>query len=129
MYDVTYLDLIIIRRFHDTIYIFYLRLRLFRFYFEILRHYVSSLSDRYLATRERASGYVLAGFLLSEANAAEFWDHNMEDDDDLDELLDEVERTFCKNVSVSAASGQSNEALKRGKDEAGQGRYRSVMLM
>ncbi|XP_011617163.1 cilia- and flagella-associated protein 418 isoform X1 [Takifugu rubripes] len=38
------------------------------------------------------------------------------EDDDLDELLDEIERTFCKNVSVSAASGPSNETLNSGKD-------------
>lgn len=50
-------------------------------------------------------------------------------DEDLDELLDEVERRFCKNVSVSAASGHSKEALKRGKDNAGEGRDGSVMLM
>lgn len=53
----------------------------------------------------------------------------MEDGDDLDELLDEVERKFCKNVSVNAASGQSNEAFKSGKDNAGQGRHGSVKLM
>ncbi|CAG04550.1 unnamed protein product [Tetraodon nigroviridis] len=45
----------------------------------------------------------------------------MEDDDDLDELLDDVERRFCKNVSVSAASGQSNEAFKSREDNAGHG--------
>ncbi|KAG7218395.1 hypothetical protein INR49_007921 [Caranx melampygus] len=41
----------------------------------------------------------------------------MEDDDDLDELLDEVERKFCRNVSVMAtARGDSREAGNSGKD-------------
>ncbi|XP_074540023.1 cilia- and flagella-associated protein 418 [Halichoeres trimaculatus] len=41
-----------------------------------------------------------------------------EDDDDLDELLDEIERKFCRNVSVTpSARGESNEAGNRGKDD------------
>lgn len=44
----------------------------------------------------------------------------MEDDDDLDELLDEVERKFCRDVSVaSTARGDSREADKSGKDAPG----------
>ncbi|XP_067365842.1 cilia- and flagella-associated protein 418 isoform X2 [Channa argus] len=45
----------------------------------------------------------------------------MDDDDDLDELLDEVEKTFCRNVSVaSSARGDSIEAGKCRKDNDGQ---------
>lgn len=43
----------------------------------------------------------------------------MEDDDDLDELLDEIERKFCTNVSVAAAArGSFSEAGKCVKDNA-----------
>ncbi|KAM9353777.1 cilia- and flagella-associated protein 418 [Symphorus nematophorus] len=43
------------------------------------------------------------------------------DDDDLDELLDEVEKKFCRNVSVaSSARVGSSEAGKCGKDNVGQ---------
>nr|XP_046255554.1 cilia- and flagella-associated protein 418 [Scatophagus argus] len=38
----------------------------------------------------------------------------MDDDDDLDELLDEVEKRFCSNVSVASTAGE------RGKDNVGQ---------
>lgn len=51
------------------------------------------------------------------------------EDDDLDELLDEVERTFCKNVSVSAASGPLNETLNSGKDNTGRKKDRSGELV
>ncbi|XP_039974062.1 protein C8orf37 homolog [Xiphias gladius] len=44
----------------------------------------------------------------------------MDDDDDLDELLDEVEKKFCRDVSVaSSARGVSSEAGKRGKTTDG----------
>ncbi|XP_037639641.1 protein C8orf37 homolog [Sebastes umbrosus] len=43
-----------------------------------------------------------------------------EDDLDLDELLDEVEQKFCRNVSVaSSAREDPSEAGKRGKDNEG----------
>uniref|UniRef100_UPI0037E77167 cilia- and flagella-associated protein 418 n=1 Tax=Semicossyphus pulcher TaxID=241346 RepID=UPI0037E77167 len=45
----------------------------------------------------------------------------MDDDDDLDELLDEVEKKFCRNVSVaSSARVETSEAGKRLKDNEGQ---------
>lgn len=48
----------------------------------------------------------------------------MDDDDDLDELLDEVEKKFCSNVSLaSAARVSSSEAGKCGKDDAGQRKH------
>lgn len=48
-----------------------------------------------------------------------------DDDDDLDELLDEIEKKFCRNVSVaSAARADSNEAGNYGKDSDGQRKYR-----
>ncbi|XP_068425124.1 cilia- and flagella-associated protein 418 [Clinocottus analis] len=34
----------------------------------------------------------------------------MDDDDDLDELLDEVERRFCRDVSVASPAGRSGKA-------------------
>ncbi|CAN9513895.1 unnamed protein product [Ophioblennius macclurei] len=41
----------------------------------------------------------------------------MADDDDLDDLLDEVEKKFCRNVTVtSAAPKDSTEVTKCGKD-------------
>ncbi|XP_073341126.1 cilia- and flagella-associated protein 418 isoform X4 [Pagrus major] len=44
----------------------------------------------------------------------------MDDEDDLDELLDEVEKKFCSNVSVaSAARVSSSAAGKCGKDNGG----------
>lgn len=44
------------------------------------------------------------------------------DDEDLDELLDEVEKKFCRNVSIasSAARTNSNVAGKDEKDKDGQ---------
>ncbi|XP_069576014.1 cilia- and flagella-associated protein 418 [Brachyistius frenatus] len=45
----------------------------------------------------------------------------MADDDDLDELLDEVEKKFCRNVSVaSPVRADSPEASKCGKDKGKQ---------
>lgn len=45
---------------------------------------------------------------------------NMDNDDDLDELLDEVEKKFCRNVCVASSShGDSREAGKCGKDNDG----------
>lgn len=51
---------------------------------------------------------------------------NMDDDDDLDELLDEVEKKFCSNVSVasSARVSSSEAAGKCGKDDAGPRKHR-----
>lgn len=47
------------------------------------------------------------------------------DEDDLDELLDEVERKFCRNVSVASATRtDSNRGGGRGKDEDEQRNYR-----
>lgn len=47
-----------------------------------------------------------------------------DDDDDLDELLDEIEKKFCRNVSVaSSARADSNEAGKHGKDNDGQRKH------
>lgn len=47
------------------------------------------------------------------------------DGDDLDELLDEVEKKFCRNVSVTAsARGDSSEAGKCRKDAAVQRKHR-----
>lgn len=47
-----------------------------------------------------------------------------DDDDDLDELLDEIEKKFCRNVSVaSSARVDSNEAGKHGKDNDGQRKH------
>ncbi|XP_044062922.1 protein C8orf37 homolog isoform X1 [Siniperca chuatsi] len=46
------------------------------------------------------------------------------EDDDLDELLDEVEKKFCSNVSVaSSARVGSSEAGKCGKDNVGQKKH------
>ncbi|XP_041799278.1 protein C8orf37 homolog [Chelmon rostratus] len=52
----------------------------------------------------------------------------MDDDDDLDELLDEVEKKFCSNVSVasSARVSSSEAAGKCGKDDAGQRKHRAT---
>ncbi|XP_070692208.1 cilia- and flagella-associated protein 418 [Pempheris klunzingeri] len=48
----------------------------------------------------------------------------MDDDDDLDELLDEVEKKFCSNVSVAPpARLGSSEAGKCGKDKGGQSKH------
>lgn len=46
-------------------------------------------------------------------------------DDDLDELLDEVEKKFCRNVFVasSAARTKSSEAGKREKDKDGETKH------
>lgn len=45
--------------------------------------------------------------------------------DDLDELLDEVEKKFCSNVSVaSSARGDSSEPGKLGKVNDGQRKHR-----
>lgn len=45
----------------------------------------------------------------------------MTEDDDLDELLDEVEKKFCRNVSVAPSSrGTSSEPERCGKDNAGE---------
>lgn len=43
-------------------------------------------------------------------------------DDDLDELLDEVEKKFCRNVSVapSAVRTKSSETGKHEKDKDGE---------
>lgn len=50
---------------------------------------------------------------------------NMEKDDDLDELLDEVEKKFCRNVCVASSShGDSSEAGKGCKDNGGHGKSR-----
>ncbi|XP_038566316.1 protein C8orf37 homolog isoform X1 [Micropterus salmoides] len=49
------------------------------------------------------------------------------DDEDLDELLDEVEKKFCSNVSVaSSARVDSSDAGKRGKDNEGQRKHRAT---
>ncbi|XP_040899365.1 protein C8orf37 homolog [Toxotes jaculatrix] len=46
------------------------------------------------------------------------------DADDLDDLLDEVEEKFCRNVSVaSSVRGESSEAGKRGKTTDGQRKH------
>ncbi|KAL7393802.1 hypothetical protein ABVT39_016174 [Epinephelus coioides] len=48
----------------------------------------------------------------------------MDDEDDLDELLDEVEKKFCRNVSVaSVARVEPSEAGKSGKDNEGQKKH------
>ena len=48
-----------------------------------------------------------------------------DDDDDLDELLDEIEKKFCRNVSVaSSARADSNEARKHERDNNGQRKQR-----
>lgn len=48
-----------------------------------------------------------------------------EDDDDLDELLDEVEKKFCSKVSVaSPARVGYSDAGTCGKDNAGQKKHR-----
>ncbi|KAM3873523.1 cilia- and flagella-associated protein 418 [Diretmus argenteus] len=45
-------------------------------------------------------------------------------DDDLDELLDEVEHKFCRNVSVaSSAHTDSSKAAKSGKENEGERTY------
>lgn len=49
----------------------------------------------------------------------------MNDDDDLDELLDEVEKKFCRNVSVAPSSRvASSEPETCGKDNVGQKKHR-----
>ncbi len=49
---------------------------------------------------------------------------NMEDDD-LEQLLDEVEKKFCSNVSVaSSAQMGSSESVKCGKESQGPGKHR-----
>lgn len=49
----------------------------------------------------------------------------MDGEDDLDELLDEVEKKFCSNVSVtSAARVSSSAAGRRGKGSEGQKKHR-----
>lgn len=49
----------------------------------------------------------------------------MENDDDLDELLDEVEKKFCRNVCVASPSrGDSSETEKYGKNRDGHGKHR-----
>lgn len=51
----------------------------------------------------------------------------MDDEDDLDELLDEVEKKFCRNVSVaSSARVDSREPGKGGKDNAGQRKHSAM---
>ncbi|XP_023249406.1 protein C8orf37 homolog isoform X1 [Seriola lalandi dorsalis] len=51
----------------------------------------------------------------------------MHDDDDLDELLDEVEKKFCRNVSVaSTARGEPREAGKCGKETDGQKKHNAT---
>ncbi|XP_022617774.1 protein C8orf37 homolog [Seriola dumerili] len=51
----------------------------------------------------------------------------MDDDDDLDELLDEVEKKFCRNVTVaSTARGEPREAGKCGKETDGQKKHNAT---
>lgn len=40
------------------------------------------------------------------------------DDEDLDELLDEVEKKFCRNVSIASSAVRTNSNVT-GKDEKG----------
>lgn len=48
----------------------------------------------------------------------------MDGEDDLDELLDEVEKKFCSNVSVASAARVSSSATgRRGKDSEGQRKH------
>lgn len=48
----------------------------------------------------------------------------MEDDDDLDELLDEVEKRFCRKVcAASPARVGPSDAGKYAKDGVGQSKY------
>lgn len=62
--------------------------------------------------------------LLAEVSSAGLAP-NMDDEDDLDELLDEVEKKFCRNVSVaSVARVEPSKAGKSGKDNEGQKKHR-----
>lgn len=53
----------------------------------------------------------------------------MSDEDDLDKLLDEVERKFCSKVSVAASARCSSEARKCGKEDTGKAKNRWAMLI